>query len=104
MYTSIKQIEYLKEQNNNLTDKSNKFELTTTSLQLELNYNNEDLIKFQSLINDLEKFNKDKEIMITEQLNEREHLKTEINEARFQLQHCLAEVFYYYYYYYLFYK
>lgn len=41
---------------------------------------------------ELEKLNRDKEGMLLEKINEREHLKNEINDARHQLQHCLAEV------------
>lgn len=41
---------------------------------------------------ELDKSNREKETALTEQMNELEHMKCEVNDARHQLQHCLTEV------------
>ncbi|CAF0853486.1 unnamed protein product [Brachionus calyciflorus] len=95
---SEKQCDQLTNQLKETKENVNELESKIESLQREIDSKNDEIDRIQiNLKNmrecniELEKLNREKENMISEYLNEKEHLRNEVNESRHQLQHCLAE-------------
>src|SRR4051812_34956513 len=91
-----KQNEMLSHKVDALHDQQKKLEQKLDMLSRELNQKNCELDALQDALRtikeancDLEHAIRDKDALIEEQMAEREHLKNELNDARYQLQHCL---------------
>lgn len=92
------QIESLTKQIDAGNDASRKLENQVANMEREIVSKNEEIerssvnMKFVKEANmELERANREKEALIGEHLNDKEHMKNEVSEARHQLQHCLAE-------------
>lgn len=93
-----KQIESLTNQIDACNDTNRKLENQVANMEREILTKSDEIertsvnMKFMREASvELERANREKEALIGEHLNDKEHMKNEVNEARHQLQHCLAE-------------